>query len=81
MRSTNVKLDKIISTACTSDKRLVKLQGWQLADLSPSTKDPAQALGSESAESQPLDHQGIPSRLVNNGMYCYLCDVPRGRAT
>ena len=58
--STNIKLDKIISTLRLSDKRLVKPQGWQLADLSPSARDPAQALGGESAESQPLDHQRGP---------------------
>ena len=75
-------MDKIISTVCMSDKRLVKPQGWQLADLRPSTGDPAQALNSESAESQPLGHQGVPSRLViNNGVYCNLCHVPRERAT
>lgn len=69
--STIIKLDKIIGTVCMSDKGLGKLQGWQLVGLSPSTRDPAQALGVR-AGSQPLDHQGIPSRLViNNGVSCY----------
>ena len=35
-----------------------------LWDLSSPTRDRTQALGSESAEFQPLDHQGIPWILI-----------------